>query len=105
LLPFNVVPEYIDARIMPASKQQVNLASTFEGVVMKNMKINFTKKDVRHLHFTHQADGGANFAATDRLGLLHDYRVYAKTQSIVAFFPQDKDIPPQEEHTALAKVF
>jgi hypothetical protein len=43
LHPCNVVPEYIDARIMPASKQQANIASSNDGVVMKKMKINFAK--------------------------------------------------------------
>jgi hypothetical protein len=72
-------------------------------IVRNKMTINFTKEDVKHLRFTHQADGGANFAATDRLDLLHEYKPYAKPLSTVAFFPQDKDSPPQQEHTAIGE--
>jgi hypothetical protein len=53
------------------------------------MKINLQQDNVRHIRFTHQADGGANFVATDRLDLLHNYKPYSKPIMIVAFFSQD----------------
>ena len=70
---------------------------------MRKMRINLLADDVKQLRFTHQADGGANFAATDRLDLLHDYRVYKKPLSIVAFFTQDGDSSPPQQHTAIGE--
>ena len=70
---------------------------------MRKMRINLPTNDVKQLRFTHQADGGANFAATDRLDLLHDYRVYKKSLSIVAFFTQDDDSSPPEQHTVIGE--
>ena len=70
---------------------------------MRKMRINLPADDVKQLRFTHQADGGANFAATDRLDLLHDYRVYKKPLSIVAFFAQDDDSSPPQQHTAIGE--
>ena len=66
---------------------------------MRKMRINLPTDDVKQLRFTHQANGGANFAATDRFDLLHDYRVYKKPLSIVAFFAQDDDSAPPQHST------
>jgi hypothetical protein len=57
--------------------------------------------NIKHLRFTHQADGGANFAATDRQNLLHSYNKMHHTPiAIVAFFSQDTDTnTTPQEHT------
>jgi hypothetical protein len=68
---------------------------------MKKMWMNLPTDDVRQLQFTHdQADGGANFAATNRLDLLHDCRVHKMALLIVSFFTQDNGSSRQEQHTA-----
>jgi hypothetical protein len=101
LHPFSIIPEYYDGRIIPTAKTQKD--TSIESVTMKKMRINLPNEDVRHIRFTHQADGGANFAATARFDLLHEYRVYKKALSIVAFFSQDNDSAPQEQHTAIGE--
>lgn len=52
---------------------------------MKTTKINLQLDDIR-IQFTHQVDGGANFAATDQLDLLYDYKPHIKPIAIIAFF-------------------
>ena len=60
------------------------------------------QENIKQICFTHQADGGAAFASTDQIDLLHDYKVYLKPIAIVSFFSQDNDsnTPPQE-HTSI----
>lgn len=102
LQPFNMVAEYIDSRIVQPPKEPPP-EKTATNVIMKTMKINLQQDDIRHIRFTHQADGGANFAATDRLDLLHNYKPYIEPISIVAFFTPEEGDAPQESHTAIGE--
>ena len=103
LHPFSMVPEYIDSRISPIVQHPQDTLKT-RGVVIHSMKLNFAQdKEVRKIRFTHQADGGANFAATDRLDLLHAYKHYDKPLAILAFFPQEEESRQTQEHTAIGE--
>ena len=63
LHPFNMVPEYIDNRILPITCHQQDMPK-IKGVVIHSMQLNFAQdKEVRQIRFTHQADGGANFCS------------------------------------------
>jgi hypothetical protein len=102
--PFGTLTEYIDSRILPPTKR--SQIPTTTGIILKKMTVNMpATPDVRHIRFTHQADGGAHFAATDRLDLLHNYRIFNKPITIVAFFPQDEDNPQEQAHTAVGEGF
>jgi hypothetical protein len=72
---------------------------------LKSMKLSQQpQEDIREIRFTHQADGGANFAATSKLELLHNYKPYIQPIAIVAFFSQDDDSNTQpQEHTAIGE--
>jgi hypothetical protein len=97
LQPFAMAPEYYDARILPKMDQP----QQEEGVQLNKMRINIPTDATRQLRFTHQADGGANFAATDRLDLLHDYKVYEDPLPITAFFNNETESPQQ--HSAIGE--
>jgi hypothetical protein len=105
LQPFQFASEFIDTSRIPA-KSNPTEGNENQKIVMQTMAINLqpTQEDIKHLRFTHQADGGANFAATDRIDLLHDYKACSKPIAIVAFFSQDdnSDTPPQG-HTAIGE--
>jgi hypothetical protein len=104
LHPFNLVPEYIDARLVQVPQNPSKEKET-TNVTVQSMKISRQpQEDIREIRFTHQADGGANFAATSKLELLHNYKAYIQPIAIVAFFSQDEDssTPPQE-HTAIGE--
>lgn len=94
LHPFSSIPpKYIDSCISPW------ICTTTEGVVLKTLQINFaTDSDVRHIHYTHQANGGANFSAADHIDHLHKYRVYSKVIATCRIFPKDDDSVSYQEH-------
>jgi hypothetical protein len=81
-------------------------AKTETSITMKTMKTNLQQDDMRQIRLTHQAEGGANFAATERLDLLHNYKPHIKSIPIVAFFSQEEDgeaQQPQESQTAIGE--
>jgi hypothetical protein len=94
---------YIDSHIVkPLEDPPPEKMAT--SVTMKTVKINLQQDDICQIRFTHQVDGGANFAATDRLDLLHNYKLYIKPIATVAFFSQDdENAQPQESHTAIGE--
>jgi hypothetical protein len=105
LHPFTTAIECIDSRIMKPP-EELPPAKTDTSITMKTMKINLQQDNIRLIRFTHQADGGANFAATEQLDLLHNYKPHIKSIPIVAFFSQEEDgeaQQPQESHTAIGE--
>ena len=76
LQPFHLVPEFIDSSLLQG-KSDPTVASEIPKVILQTMAINLQpqQEDIKQIRFTHQADGGANFAATDRIDLLHEYKV------------------------------
>jgi hypothetical protein len=106
LQPFNLVPGLIDTSLVQA-KPNPTQEKESPKIVMQTMATNLQplQEDIKQtVQFTNQADRGANFAATDRIDLLHDYKLCLKPIAIVAFFSQDDEsnTSPQE-HTAIGE--
>ena len=105
LQPFHLVPEFIDSSRAQGKSNSTEAPET-QQIIMQKMAINLQpqQEDVKQIRFTHQADGGANFAATDRIDLLHEYKDYEKPIAIIAFFSQDDEsTSPPQEHTAIGE--
>jgi hypothetical protein len=102
---FRSTSSNINASRVQSKSNTLNTRETMK-VTMQTMAINLQpmQEDIKQLRFTHQADGGANFAATDRHDLLHSCKLCHKPIAIVAFFSQDNDTnTTPQEHTAIGE--
>jgi hypothetical protein len=105
LHPLNLVPGCIDASLAQAPHKP-SKEREITNVTLQSMKITRQpQQNAREIRFTHQANGGANFAATSELELLHNCKACMQPIAIVAFFSQDDDISttPPQEHTAIGE--